>query len=88
MGPRIAVFGCGFVGGTVANFLLANGIDVVKIDPKLFPNNDPLEAILESDGIIICVYTWSTGSCDDFIVKEVLSMCDYRTKILLKSTVT
>ena len=90
MGPRIAVFGCGFVGGTVANFLLANGIDVVKIDPKLFPNNDPLEAILESDGIIICVPTppGPTGSCDDRIVKEVLSMCDYRTKILLKSTVT
>ena len=39
MGPRIAVFGCGFVGGTVAN-LLANGIDVVKIDPNCFSNND------------------------------------------------
>ena len=90
MTERIAVFGCGFVGGTVADFLLASGINVVRVDPKLYPNNDPLEAILDSDGIVICVPTPSrpSGNCDDRIVRQVLSMCDYRTKILLKSTVT
>lgn len=90
MNRRIAVFGCGFVGNTVANFLLANGVDVIKVDPKLYPNNDPLEAIYDSDGIIICVPTPSgpTGSCDDRIVQEVLTLIDARTKVLLKSTVT
>lgn len=90
MSPRIAVFGCGFVGGTVADFLIASGIDVVKVDPKLYPDNDPQEAVFESDGVIICVPTPSgpTGSCDDRIVKEVLSLCDHRTRVLLKSSVT
>lgn len=90
MKKTIAVFGCGFVGGTVADFLLANDVDIIKIDPKLYPTNDPLDAVMKSDGIIICVPTpsYPDGSCDDSIVKEVLSMCDYRTKILIKSTVT
>ena len=86
----IAVFGCGFVGGTVADFLLSNGVNVIKIDPKYYPTNDPMDAIIDSDGIVICVPTpsYPDGSCDDSIVKEILSMCDYRTKILIKSTVT
>jgi len=37
----IAVFGCGFVGGTVADFLMSNNINVIKIDPKYYPTNDP-----------------------------------------------
>ena len=43
---------------------------------------------MDSDGIIICVPTPSNsdGSCDDSIVKEILAMCDYRTKIRLQPT--
>ena len=100
---KIAVFGCGFVGGTVADFL-ENGlgyyskrekerlwnVEVTRVDPKLYPDTDPTEAIMNTDGIIICVPTPSmeNGSCDDKHIKEVLELCDYRTKILLKSTVT
>jgi UDPglucose 6-dehydrogenase len=87
---KIAIFGCGFVGGTVANFLEQGGVDVVRVDPKLYLNTDPTKAIMDTDGIIICVPTPSmeNGSCDDKHIKEVLELCDYRTKILLKSTVT
>ena len=36
---KIAVIGCGFVGGTVADFLeehcTKDGVEVVRIDPKI-----------------------------------------------------
>lgn len=87
---NIAVFGCGFVGGTVANFLQNKNKTVTRVDPKLHPDVDPQEAIFQSDGIIICVPTPSgeDGTCDDSIVRKILDMTDHRTKILLKSTVT
>ena len=45
---------------------------------------------MNTDGIVICVPTPSkeNGSCDDKHIREVLELCDYRTKVLLKSTVT
>jgi len=87
---HIAVFGCGFVGGTVANFLQNNGVAVSRVDPVLYPGVDPHDAIFENDGIIICVPTPSAedGTCDDSIVREILEMTDHRTKVLLKSSVT
>lgn len=87
---KIAVFGCGFVGGTVANFLEQKGTNVVRVDPKLYPDTDPLDAVFKADGVVICVPTpmGEDGQCDDSIVREVLELTDYRTKILLKSTVT
>lgn len=86
---HIAVFGCGFVGGTVANFLQTGGINVTRIDPKFGGGPDPHDAIADSDGIIICVPTpmGEDGSCDDSIVRDVLAMTDHRTRVLLKSTV-
>lgn len=87
---KIAVFGCGFVGGTVANFLEKTGTNVIRVDPLLHPKQDPQQAILDADGIIICVPTPSDaeGNCDDSIVLKVLELTDYKTKILLKSSVT
>lgn len=87
---KIAVFGCGFVGGTVADFLSAGGVEVIRVDPKLYPDTDPNQAILDSDGIVIAVPTpeGEDGNCDDSIVKEVLDLVDHRTKVLLKSSVT
>ena len=93
---KIAVFGCGFVGGTVADFLEQRErerlwkVDVIRIDPKLYPENDPMDAIVKADGIIICVPTPSKedGSCDDRHIREVLNLCSHRERILLKSTVT
>ena len=87
---KIAVFGCGFVGGTVADFLEQGGVEVIRVDPKLYPENDPMDAIVKADGIIICVPTPSKedGSCDDKHIREVLNLCSHRERILLKSTVT
>ena len=87
---KIAIFGCGFVGGTVANYLEEHNTEVVRVDPKLYPDTDGIQAVLDSDGIIICVPTpmEEDGSCDDSMILQVLSLCDYRTKILIKSTVT
>jgi UDPglucose 6-dehydrogenase len=84
------VFGCGFVGGTVADFLENSGVYVSRVDPVLYPGVDPHDAIYQNDGIIICVPTPSNddGSCDDSIVQDVLAMTDSRTKVLLKSSVT
>ena len=86
----IAVFGCGFVGSTIANFLDNGGIDVIKVDPKLYPETDPKESAMNADGVVICVPTPSKqdGSCDDKHIKDVLELCDQRTKILLKCSVT
>jgi len=84
----IAVFGCGFVGGTVADYLEDAGIAVTRVDPKLYPDTDTQKAIKNSDGIIVCVPTPMdyNGACDDSIVKDVLSQTT--GKVLLKSTVT
>ena len=91
---KIAIFGCGFVGGTVADFLEetyeGNDTKIVRVDPLLYPEQDPQEAITNADGIIICVPTPSQyfGACDDSIIHKVLKLCDESTPILLKSTVT
>jgi len=91
---KIAIFGCGFVGGTVANFLEetyeGNDTKIVRVDPLLYPEQDPQEAIANADGIIICVPTPSLyfGGCDDSIIRKILKICNDSTPILLKSTVT
>lgn len=87
---HVAVFGCGFVGSTVADYLESQGHQITRIDPKFGGGPDPYDAIMDSDGIIICVPTpmGDNGECDDSIVCDVLAMTDYRTRILLKSTVT
>lgn len=88
---NLVVFGYGFVGSTVADFLKAETEhNVVIIDPKYDHfNNDPLQAVMEADGVIICVPTPSRsfGDCDDRAIKNILELCDYRHNILIKSTV-
>jgi len=89
---KIAVFGCGYVGGTVADWLESQEHTVYRIDPKLYPMTDKDEALMECSHVIIAVPTpmLEDGTCDDSAVKEILSdtAMDYRHKILLKSTVT
>ena len=89
---NIAVFGCGYVGGTVADWLESQEHTVYRIDPKLYPMTDKDEALMECSHVIIAVPTpmLEDGTCDDSAVKEILSdtAMDYRHKILLKSTVT
>ncbi len=87
---KVAVFGCGFVGGTVADFLESKGNTVYRVDPVKYPENNPLDAVIQCDGIVIAVPTpmGDDGKCDDSIVRQVLDLTDYRHHILLKSTVT
>ena len=89
---NIAVFGCGYVGGTVANWLESQKHTVYRIDPKLYPDTDVAQALMECSHIIIAVPTpmQEDGTCDDSVVLEILrnDHMDYRHKILLKSTVT
>lgn len=87
---KICIFGNGFVGSTVAQFLISNTLhEITIVDPKYF-NNNPIDCIEEADGIIVCVPTppGPRGSCDDRIVKTVVDMCDYRSRIMIKSSVT
>lgn len=86
----IAVFGCGFVGETVAGFLTTKNVKIIRVDPKLYPNVDKFKAIEEADGIVIAVPTPanSDGSCDDSIIQQVLQICGSTKRVLLKSTVT
>ncbi len=89
---NIAIFGCGYVGGTVADWLESQGHSVFRIDPKLHPMTDKDEALMECSHIIIAVPTpmRDDGTCDDSAVLQILrdTGLDYRHKILLKSTVT
>jgi len=89
---NIAVFGCGYVGGTTADWLEAQGHSVYRIDPKLYPMTDKLEALVECEYVVIAVPTPMNedGTCDDSAVIDILrdEGMDYRHKILLKSTVT
>ena len=87
---KICIFGNGFVGSTVAQFLISNTLhDVTIVDPKYF-NNNPIDCIMDADGIIICVPTppGPRGSCDDRIVQEIVAMCDYNSRIMIKSSIT
>jgi len=55
---KIAVIGCGFVGGTVADFLeehtAKDGVEVIRIDPK-YSNAITLEDVTELDAAILCL---------------------------------
>ena len=51
----VAVFGCGFVGTAVADWLEANTDRIVlRVDPK-FDWYDPQEAVFHAQDIIVCV---------------------------------
>lgn len=86
----ITIFGCGFVGNTVAKFLEKTGTTVIRVDPKLYPDTNPQQAILNTDGVIIAVPTPSNsdGSCDDSIVQSILENIPEDIPVLIKSTVT
>jgi len=83
---RIAVIGCGFVGGTIADALENAGNDVVRIDPKY--NDNKLEHFVDKiDGAVICLPTPTIDGEQDItlIDKTVIALRDVRT--LIKSTI-
>jgi len=85
---KIAIIGCGFVGGTVANFL-EDKVEVIRVDPKL-SDITVFDVREECDGFILCLPSPENkdGSCDDSIVRTVINQLDTANPILLKSTVT
>ena len=87
---NIAVIGCGFVGGTVADFLEGHLVNVSRVDPNLYPHTEISRGIKDCDAFIVCVPTPENkdGTCDDSIVKLVIEELDTDKPILLKSTVT
>ena len=83
---RIAVIGCGFVGGTIADALENAGNDIVRIDPKY--NDNKLEHFIDKiDGAVICLPTPTIDGEQDItlIDKTVIALRDVRT--LIKSTI-
>ena len=69
---KIAVFGCGFVGGTPSKLFRKNRNRYNKSRSSIISEQDPQQAILDASGIIICVPTPSDaeGKCDDSIVPQ------------------
>ena len=83
---KLAVIGCGFVGGTIANALENAGNDVVRIDPKY--NDNKLEHFVDKiDGAVICLPTPTIDGKQDItlIDKTVIALRGVRT--LIKSTI-
>lgn len=85
---KIMVVGCGFVGETIAQSLEENGVEIIRIDPKL--NDDKIiDYLYEVDGAIVAVPTPTVnGKCDDSIIRQVLDQLGPAIPILLKCTVT
>ena len=88
---NIAVVGCGFVGGTVADFLEEKGISVVRVDPKYYDTK--IEDVVNVvDGIIVAVPTptnFDTGRVDMapvLVTCETIANINPNVPILLKST--
>ena len=83
---KLAVIGCGFVGGTIADALENAGNDVVRIDPKY--NNNKLEDFVDKiDGAVICLPTPTIDGEQNLVEidKTVIALQDVRT--LIKSTI-
>tara|TARA_B110000879_G_scaffold201768_1_gene277256 strand:- start:221 stop:943 length:723 start_codon:yes stop_codon:yes gene_type:complete len=83
---RLAVIGCGFVGGTIADALENAGNDVVRIDPK-YNDNRIEDFVNKIDGAVICLPTPTIHGEQNLtlIDKTVLTLRDVRT--LIKSTI-
>ena len=81
----ILVIGCGYVGGTIADWLERNGHSVVRIDPKL--NNNKIEDYENAVGAVICLPTPTIdGKPYDTAIKQIVSKLGDK-HILIKSTI-
>lgn len=90
---RIAVIGCGVVGGAVADGLERLGHEIFRHDPARFGTTIPDVVEFEPRIAFVCVPTpqLDTGECDTSIVESVVhELVDsmYAGIIAIKSTVT
>ena len=81
----ILVIGCGYVGGTIADWLERKGHSVVRIDPKL--NNNKIEDYENAVGAVICLPTPTIdGKPYDTAIKQIVNKLGDK-HILIKSTI-
>lgn len=94
---RIAIVGCGFVGGTVADFLdkhgATDGIEVVRVDPKIEGSIELYKDLTYLDGAILCLNapTLGNGEVDSSVTEEYIYDLIQRfgndIPIMVKSTI-
>jgi len=87
---KIAVIGCGFVGGTVANFLEEHNVDVVRVDPKI-KGSPEVHELHDIDGAIIAINapTQDDGWVDTSAIQKVINQLtesNLSIEIMVKST--
>lgn len=90
---RIAIIGCGFVGGTVADFLekhtLKDGVEITRVDPKL--DSVDVHELTSLDGAIICLNAPTVGNKVDVVLTQdsiyTLIRNNPGIEIMVKSTV-
>ena len=89
---KIVVVGCGFVGGTVADFLEQQNLEVLRVDPKYYDLSIE-DAVIDADCAIICVPTPQDddGHCNaDLVISlsNTISNLNADLPIMVKSTIT
>jgi len=83
---RIAVIGCGFVGGTIADALENAGNDIVRIDPKY--NDNKLEYFIDKiDGAVICLPTPTIHGQQNLTLIDTTVVALKNVRTLIKSTI-
>jgi len=83
---RIAVIGCGFVGGTIADALENAGNDIVRIDPKY--NDNKLEHFIDKiDGAVICLPTPTIHGQQNLTLIDTTVVALKNVRTLIKSTI-
>jgi len=93
---KIAVIGCGFVGGTVADFLeehtVKDGVEVIRCDPYKYEGGIEHQDLRQLDGAIFCLnaQTLDDGRVDTYPTLDatrVVMQNNPGVEIMVKSTV-
>lgn len=93
---KIAIIGCGFVGGTVADFLeehtVKDGVEVIRCDPYKYEGGITYQDLRELDGAIFCLNaaTLGDGQVDLGPTREAISEVKKHNpdvEIMVKSTI-
>ena len=93
---KIAVIGCGFVGGTVADFLeehtVKDGVEVIRCDPFKYEGGIEYQDLRELDGAIFCLNAATMDSKEVDLVPTIKAITEVLkhnpdVEIMVKSTI-
>lgn len=93
---KIAVIGCGFVGGTVAEFLeehtAKDGVEVIRCDPYKYKGGIEAKDLRELDGAIFCINAPTMDSGEVDVVPTKVTIAEIlkhnpNVEIMVKSTI-